>query len=171
DDSHRADLGQPHAADALAEEDDEVCEGERGQAGEACEEHINVAWEIGEAALAHETAQLRRIGRSQRRRDRAQGIAQDANAPHVYVTSGAQVLDGCAYIQRLSWAEGGHAGGALAMADEVEEQCAIAAPLVQPRDLLDPLAAVIVDPMTTDEGAAVARRQIPSSELTARPEN
>src|SRR5262245_38066503 len=103
DDRHWADLRQPHAGDALPEEDDEVGEGEGGQAGEASEEHINIAWEICEAALAHQTAQLRRSRRSQCRCDRAQRIAQDADATHIHVVALAQVLGGCTAIQGLWW--------------------------------------------------------------------
>src|SRR5262245_45944148 len=56
DDSHRADLGQPHAGDLLAKEDNEVGEREGGQACEARKEHVDIARKIGEAALANQTA-------------------------------------------------------------------------------------------------------------------
>src|SRR5262249_30634620 len=95
-------------------------------------------------------------------------IAQDADTLHIHIAAPPQVGDGGAHIQRLARAIRDAATRAVAVAGEVEEQRAIAATLMEPRDLFDPLAPIIMNAMAADKSTAVMCREIPGRKRATR---
>src|SRR5579859_2218830 len=132
------------------------------------EERSNVGLQVSEAALDDHAAQLWQLRRCQCGRDGAKRVAQNTEAVHVYVAPRAQPLDHRRDIQPLTDTVRDHVAFAFTMPREVEHHGAVAVSLVQARDLWNPLAAIVVDAMTADEDAAVARWHIPGGEHAAR---
>ena len=142
-------------------------EGERGQAGIAGKEFGDIVIEIGEAALDYHGAQIWMLDRRQHCGNRAERVAQDSQVIHIDIAALAQILDGRRHIVSLANAIRDLATLALAMPGKIEEQCAIAAARMEPRNLWQPLARVVVDAVAANERAAIGGGQIPGRERAA----
>src|SRR5258706_2945582 len=122
---------------------------------------------VGEAALDHQAAQLWHLRRREHTSDGAEGIAEDADASNIHIATRTQVVQHCGDILRLARAIGDELARAFTVASEIEQQRAIAAARMELRHLRDPLAAIVIDAMTADQGAAVVRGEIPGGKLTS----
>src|SRR6185312_2449916 len=103
----------------------------------------------------------------QHRSNRAERIAKDSQLIHIDIAALAEIFDGRRHIVTLANAIRNLAALALAVPGKIEEQCAIAAARMEPRNLWQPLARVVIDAMTANERTAIGGGQIPGCQRAA----